>query len=82
LLGDANTFPRKLLAYENERFCLRGPCRGVKKEDSWGNQVSSVLEFVKKRDSWKGAAVQRGLEPRGSGIAIVRSHYKAATSED
>jgi hypothetical protein len=33
------------------------------KEDSWGTQVSSVQEAVKKRDSWKGALIQRGLEP-------------------
>jgi hypothetical protein len=35
------------------------------KEDNWGNRECSVLESVKKRGSWKGAAVQRGLE-RGS----------------
>jgi hypothetical protein len=38
---------------------------GRYKEDNWGNQVSSVLEAVKKRDNWKGAAIQRGLQ-RGS----------------
>jgi hypothetical protein len=32
------------------------------KEDNWGYQVSYVWESVKKRDSWKGAAIQRGLE--------------------
>jgi hypothetical protein len=32
------------------------------KEDNRGNQVSSVREAVKKRDSWKGATIQRGLE--------------------
>jgi hypothetical protein len=32
--------------------------------------------------SWKGVAVQRGLEPGSRGIAIVRSRYQATTSED
>jgi hypothetical protein len=32
------------------------------KEDSCGNRVSSVWEAVKKRGSWKGAALQRGLK--------------------
>jgi hypothetical protein len=40
------------------------------KEDNWGNQVSV------KESSWKGAAVQRGLEPGSRGIAIVTSHYQ------
>jgi hypothetical protein len=31
-------------------------------EDIWGKQISSVREIVKKRGSWKGAAIQRGLE--------------------
>jgi hypothetical protein len=55
------------------------------KEDNLGDQVSSVREAVKKRDrrkefctrvceekfSWKGAAIQRELEPGGRGIVIV-----------
>jgi hypothetical protein len=32
--------------------------------------------------SWKGTAVQMGLEPRCRGIAIVRSRFQATTSED
>jgi hypothetical protein len=52
------------------------------KEDNWGNQVSSVLESVKKGVSWKGAAVQRGLERGSRGLATVRSHYQATTSVD
>jgi hypothetical protein len=32
--------------------------------------------------NWKGAAVQRGLEPGRRGIAIVRSRYQATTSQD
>jgi hypothetical protein len=32
------------------------------KEESWGYKVSFVQEAVKKRFSWKGAAVQRELE--------------------
>jgi hypothetical protein len=32
--------------------------------------------------SWKGAAIQRGLEHGSTGIAIVRSRYQATTSED
>jgi hypothetical protein len=43
------------------------------KEDSWGNRVSSVQEAMKKRDSWKRAVIQRGLEPGGKGIVLVRS---------
>jgi hypothetical protein len=31
-------------------------------EDKWSNQVSSVWESVRKGGSWKGAAIQRGLE--------------------
>jgi hypothetical protein len=32
--------------------------------------------------SWKGAAVQRGLEPGSTEIAIVRSSYQETSSED
>jgi hypothetical protein len=32
--------------------------------------------------SWKGAAVQRGLEHRRTGIAILRSRYQETSSED
>jgi hypothetical protein len=42
-------------------FSTRSLHRGYK-EDNWGNQVSSVWESVRKRDSWKGVAAQRGLE--------------------
>jgi hypothetical protein len=46
------------------------------KEDNWGDQVSSVWKAVRKMDrrkkfGWNGAVIQRGLEPRGKGIAIV-----------
>jgi hypothetical protein len=30
-----------------------------------------------RRGSWKGSAVQRGLEPGSKGIAIARSQYQA-----
>jgi hypothetical protein len=37
------------------------------KEDNWGNQVSSIPEAVKKRDSWKGDGreppFREGLSP-------------------
>jgi hypothetical protein len=46
------------------------------KEDNWGNQFKSLRESVKKRLSWKGAAVQRRLEPGSRGRAIVRSRFK------
>jgi hypothetical protein len=45
-------------------FSTRSVQRGYE-EDSWGNRVISLLEKVKERNSWKGAAVQRELE-RGS----------------
>jgi hypothetical protein len=32
--------------------------------------------------SWKGSAIQGGLQPGGRGIAIVKSRYQATTSED
>jgi hypothetical protein len=32
------------------------------KEDNWENRISSVRDSVRKRGSWKGVAVQRGLE--------------------
>jgi hypothetical protein len=32
------------------------------KEDKWGNPVSFVQESMRKRCSWKGAAVQRRLK--------------------
>jgi hypothetical protein len=52
------------------------------KKDSLGNQISSVWEAVKKRDSWKRAAVQRGLEPGSRGIASVRSRYQGKAGEE
>jgi hypothetical protein len=58
----------------------------VYREDNWDNQDNSVREFVKKRDrrrdSWKGAAVQRGLEHGCRGMASVKSRYQSTTSED
>jgi hypothetical protein len=36
--------------------------KGGYKEDNWGNRVNSVSESVKKIVSWKGTALQRGLE--------------------
>jgi hypothetical protein len=36
----------------------------------------------KKGRIWKGAAIQRGLDPGSRGLAIVRSRYQANTSED
>jgi hypothetical protein len=34
------------------------------------------------RGSWKGSAVQSGLEPESRSLAVVRSRYQATTSED
>jgi hypothetical protein len=45
-------------------FSTRSVQRGYK-EENLGNRVSCVREVVKNRDSWKGDAIQRGLE-RGS----------------
>jgi hypothetical protein len=52
------------------------------KEDIWGNQVSSVREAVKKRDSWKGEAIQKGLEHGSRRLAIVRSRYQGTAGKD
>jgi hypothetical protein len=62
-------------------FSTRFVKRGYK-EDNWSNRVSSVQESVKKRGSWKGVAVQRGLEPGSRELAIVRSRYQTTSSED
>jgi hypothetical protein len=34
------------------------------------------------RGSWRGTAVQRGLEPGSIGLVIVRSRYQGSTSAD
>jgi hypothetical protein len=39
-------------------FSTRSVQRGYK-ENNWGNRLSSIREAVKKRESWKGEAVQR-----------------------
>jgi hypothetical protein len=39
-----------------------GPCRGVTEKTIWDKEVSSVRKSVKKRVSWKGAAIHSGLE--------------------
>jgi hypothetical protein len=66
LLGDANTFLRELLAYENERCSLRGPYRGVNlkatgatKSVSYQLLESSVRETVK-------------IEPKGVKLKNLR----------
>jgi hypothetical protein len=51
------------------------------KNDNWGNQVSSVREYLRKRGSCKGAAVQRRIAPRSRGMAIVRIRYRAIANE-
>jgi hypothetical protein len=40
-------------------FSTRSMQKG-RKEYSWGNRVGSAREAVRKRGTWKGAAVQRG----------------------
>jgi hypothetical protein len=57
-------------------FSAQSVQRGCE-EDSWSNRVSSVREYVRKRGSWKGAAIQRGLEHGSRRIAIVRSRCQA-----
>jgi hypothetical protein len=52
------------------------------KKDKWGNQISSAWATVKKSDSLEGAAVEKGLQPGNKGITVVRSRYRAPTSED
>jgi hypothetical protein len=42
-------------------------------EYNWGNWVNSLRESVKKRDSRKGAVIQRGLEPGSRGLVIVKA---------
>jgi hypothetical protein len=42
-------------------FSTRSIQRGYN-EDNWGDRVSSVWASVRKRGSWKGAAIQKGLE--------------------
>jgi hypothetical protein len=62
-------------------FCTRSVQRGYK-EDSWGNGVSSVRESVRKRVSWKEAAIKRGLERGSWRICTVRSRYQGTAGED
>jgi hypothetical protein len=56
--------------------------RSCYKEDNWGNQVSSVREAVRKSGNWKGAVIQRGLEPGSEGITNFRSSYQETSSEN
>jgi hypothetical protein len=51
-------------------FSTRSVQRGYK-EDNRGNRVSSVLESVRKRVRWQGAATQRGLER----VKLKNIHY-------
>jgi hypothetical protein len=54
----------------NGVFC-GGVCQGV------------IMRTTRERiQSWKGAAIERGLESRSRGIVIVRSCYQTTTSED
>jgi hypothetical protein len=62
-------------------FSIRSVERGYKK-NNWGNRISLVGESVKKRVQLEGAVVQRGLEPGGRGITIVRIRCQGTTSED
>jgi hypothetical protein len=55
---------------------------GSYKEDNWGNRASSVREAVKKRDSWKGAAIQREIERGSWRISTVRSHCQETADKD
>jgi hypothetical protein len=43
------------------------------KEENWGSQVSCVRESMKKSVQLEGSRIQRGLEPRSRGIAIVKA---------
>jgi hypothetical protein len=47
-----------------------------------GQQSQFCTGVCKKKRQLKGAAVQRELEPRSRGLAIVRSRYQATISED
>jgi hypothetical protein len=51
------------------------------KEDNWGNPASSLPQAVKKKGSWKGAAIQTGFECNSFRICTVRSHYQGTAGE-
>jgi hypothetical protein len=65
----------------NVVFSLRA-VPGCYKGDSWGNEINSVQESVKKRDNWKGAAIQSGLQGGSGRIFTVRSRYQRKAGED
>jgi hypothetical protein len=49
----------------------------------WCEVAASLrVSQLKHWRSWKGASVQRGLEPRNRKLAIVRGRYQTTTSED
>jgi hypothetical protein len=59
-----------------ERCFLRDSCRDVETGTIWGNlSIAGAL-------SWKGAAIQRGLDPGSRGIIIVRNCYQETISGD
>jgi hypothetical protein len=49
--GSVNRFPRKWLAYENERCCLRRPCRRIIRKATGGTKSLQLCMGVWRRES-------------------------------
>jgi hypothetical protein len=61
---------------QQQRYCwkqcfLLSPCKGVIRKTNGATKFTSVREAVKNKLRWKGAAIQRGLEPRSRGTAAA-----------
>jgi hypothetical protein len=75
--GSVNTFPRQLLREWTVLYARAVP-RSYK-EDSGGNQVSTVREYS---SVGRELAIQRWLERGSWRISTVRSRYQGTASED
>jgi hypothetical protein len=62
--------------------CPCRPCRERQLGQRSQYYTGGCVEKEQLEGSWKGAAVQRGLEPGTRRIVIVRSRYQATTSAD
>jgi hypothetical protein len=90
--GSVNTFPRQRITIQEWTVLSARAVPRSYKEDNWGDQINTLWksevmsqgQLVKGQleESWKGAAIQRGLERGSWRISTVRSRYQGTAGED
>jgi hypothetical protein len=82
LSSDRGPHLDRTVTIKQELISSREPQMGPDTKTDWLTDRQSQCDFDLKIRRWKGAAIQRGLEPGGRGIALVRSRYQETSSNN